>query len=258
MGDPPWLAEVITSGDRARAGRRAGGAPASRPASRPGRPGPARPRRRAPRPGGVPARSARPASSAPRRPRRRCSAICAAAARSATMTANGLAGRVLRRRSSATTAASSARQARWKPPMPLTATMRPATRAATAAPIGSPSRDCPAVPPCQPGSAVGAGDGLRVVAAVEWVVVLRGARRAHREAGHGGHRPVVGQVGDDGVARPAVGARDERMPVSAVGRVAHLAQAVLADRDVGRDERARVVAALAADDLKSLVALGLE
>ena len=59
------------------------------------------------------------------------SAIPRAASRSATITANGLAGRFLRCRSRFRTPGSSARQARWKPPIPLMANTFPATSAAT-------------------------------------------------------------------------------------------------------------------------------
>jgi len=65
------------------------------------------------------------------------STMPAAAPGSATITANGFAGRFLRSRSSATTSPSSARQARWNPPMPFTATTAPASSAAAAAPMGS-------------------------------------------------------------------------------------------------------------------------
>ena len=66
----------------------------------------------------------------------------------------------------------------------------------------------------------------------------RRARGAHREAGHRGRRPVVGEPGRDRVARAAVGTGDERVPVAAVGRVAQVGQAVVADGHVGGDERA--------------------
>ena len=52
-------------------------------------------------------------------------AIACAAGRSATITANGLSPRRFRRRSSATAASLAASQARWYPPMPLTARMPP-------------------------------------------------------------------------------------------------------------------------------------
>ena len=74
--------------------------------------------------------------------------------------------------------------------------------------------------------------------AVERIVVLGRARVAHREVGHGGGEPVVGQAGDDGVPRTAVGACDERVAEPAIGRVAKFAQTVRTDRDVGRNERA--------------------
>ncbi len=93
----------------------------------------------------------------------------------------------------------------------------------------------------QPGAAVVAGDRLGVVAAVGRVGVLPGAGDAHREAGHGGGRPVVGQVQGDGEPGPAVGAGDERVPVAAVGRVGQLGQAVGADGGVGGDQGALAV-----------------
>ena len=78
-----------------------------------------------------------------------------------------------------------------------------------------------------------AGVGLRVEAPIEGVGVFGGARRAQGEHGHGGARPVVGQLADDGVARPAVGAVDEGVVVASVGRIKKLTQAVGAGGDVG-------------------------
>ncbi len=88
--------------------------------------------------------------------------------------------------------------------------------------------------PQQPdaGSAVVAGDGLRVEAPVARVPVLAGAPLAHREPRHRGVGPVVGQPGDDGEARSAVRAGDERVPVAAVRRVGQLAQTGVAGRGV--------------------------
>ena len=74
-------------------------------------------------------------------------------------------------------------------------------------------------------------------AAVGGVVVLRLARVAHAEGGHRRPRPVVGNVTDNGEARPAVGAVDEGVEVTAVARVKELAQAVSADGDVRRNQR---------------------
>ena len=75
-------------------------------------------------------------------------------------------------------------------------------------------------------------------AAIPGIGVLLGARLAHREPRHGGGRAVVGQSGGDGEPRAAVRAGDERVPEPAIGRVTELGQAVVADRHVGRDERA--------------------
>ncbi len=55
-----------------------------------------------------------------------------AAATSAAMSANGRSSRCLRARSRATAGPSSARHARWKPPIPFTATIAPAARARAA------------------------------------------------------------------------------------------------------------------------------
>lgn len=105
--------------------------------------------------------------------------------------------------------------------------------------------------PRQPWPAVGAGDGLCVVAPVGRVGVLGGAGLAHREAGHRRGRSVVRQVGDDGVTGAAVGAGDERVAVAPVSRVAHLAQTVGAGGDVRRHQGAGAVVVVAADDLEA-------
>ena len=82
-----------------------------------------------------------------------------------------------------------------------------------------------------------AGIGLGVEAAVERIGVLGGALLAHGEGRHGRGHPVIGQVVDDGEARPAVRAVDERIPVAAIVGVEQLAHAVLARGKLGRDER---------------------
>ncbi|CAM5687589.1 hypothetical protein SAFG77S_04908 [Streptomyces afghaniensis] len=87
----------------------------------------------------------------------------------------------------------------------------------------------------QPRTAAGAGHGLGVEAAVEGIAVLPGAVGAHREAGHGGDRPVVRHARGDGEAGPAVGAGDERVPVPAAGRIGQVPQTVRAGRRVGRE-----------------------
>ena len=83
----------------------------------------------------------------------------------------------------------------------------------------------------------GAADGLGVEAPVGRILVLAAAVGAHVERGHRRVRPVVGHRADDREARPAVRAVHERVAVAPVGGVEELAEAVVAGRDVGRDER---------------------
>ena len=90
-----------------------------------------------------------------------------------------------------------------------------------------------------PRAAGGARVGLRVEATVGRVVVLRLARRAHREPGHRRQRPVVGDAAHDREPRAAVRAVDERVPEAPVARIAQLREAVRARRGVRRHQRRR-------------------
>ena len=91
----------------------------------------------------------------------------------------------------------------------------------------------------QPRPAVGAADrSARGSGGRPGSAYSRRTGRAHREAGHRRGRPVVREPGDDRVARAAVGAGDERVPVAPVARVAQVGQAVVADGDVRSDEGA--------------------
>ena len=95
-----------------------------------------------------------------------------------------------------------------------------------------------------PGELRSAGEarvGLGMEAPVSRVCVLTGARRAHRKARHGRAGAVVGELVDDGEARPAVGAVDKRVVVPAVFWIKKLAQAVGARGDVGAHERREVL-----------------
>ena len=161
-----------------------------------------------------------------RRPRRR----------RATISANGLSSRCLRARRVATARSSSARQARWKPPMPLTATIAPAESASATAGAGrlGPASGADREPQpraARPGRRSAArGSGGRAGPRT------RPGSAAHiANAGHRGQRTVVRDAADDGEPRAAVGAVDERVAVAAVGRVEQLAQAVRAGRGVRRD-----------------------
>lgn len=99
-----------------------------------------------------------------------------------------------------------------------------------------------------------AGDGLGVESPVSRVRVLACAVGAHREAGHGGVRSVVRESGDDGEARPAVCARDERVPVPTVTGVGHFGEARAARGRVRGDERARRSLRTRGDDGESAAA----
>lgn len=93
----------------------------------------------------------------------------------------------------------------------------------------------------EPRSAIEAGIGLRMIAAIGHVGVLGGALRAHLESAHGGHGAVVGEVLDDGEARSAVRAVDEGVVVTSVLRVEELAYTGVAGGEIGTDERARML-----------------
>ncbi len=171
------------------------------------------------------------------------------------MSANGRSSRCLRARSRATTASSSARQARWNPPTPLTATIAPPSSAWAAAATASGGGEV----------AVGGAAGARHARVARgphsgqafgwaWKRRSRGSSYSAWQAGHivnAGHRrprAVVRDAGDDREARAAVGAVDERVAVAAVGGVEQLGQAGVAGRDVGRDRRVRAAVARARAD----------
>ena len=72
------------------------------------------------------------------------------------------------------------------------------------------------VHPADVRATIPAGVGLRMEAAIERVGVFGGATRAHGEILHGRCGAVVGQRPDDGEARAAIRAVDERIAVAAV------------------------------------------
>ena len=98
-----------------------------------------------------------------------------------------------------------------------------------------------AVAVAQRRSAVRAAHGLGMEPPVGGVGVFAGAIGAHREGRHGGGGTVVWQGGDDGEARAAVGAVDERVAVAPVGRIALFGGTVRAHGDVGGGQRAATV-----------------
>ena len=86
-------------------------------------------------------------------------------------------------------------------------------------------------------TAIPAGVGLRVETAIERIGVFGGATRAHGEILHGRCGAIVGQRPDDGEARAAVRAVDERVAVAAVCGVEQLIQTVVAGGEVGGNQR---------------------
>ena len=94
-----------------------------------------------------------------------------------------------------------------------------------------------------------ARDRLGVEPAVGRILVLRGARRAQREAGQGRRGAIVGHAGHDRQARAAVGAGRERIAIAPPERIEHLGRARRADRRVGGDLGARRPS-LAREDLE--------
>jgi hypothetical protein len=63
---------------------------------------------------------------------------------------------------------------------------------------------------------------------VSGVIVFGLTLAAHPENLHGGMRPVIGNVVDDGVSRTAVRAVDERVVITTIGRFKKLIQTVTA------------------------------
>lgn len=69
--------------------------------------------------------------------------------------------------------------------------------------------------------------------AVRRIMVLRLAIRTHAKAGHGGGRPVVRNILNDGVTRAAIGAVGERITEAAIFGIINIAQAIVAGGDIG-------------------------
>src|SRR5512136_1265405 len=78
------------------------------------------------------------------------------------------------------------------------------------------------IPELEIRTAIRAGIGLRVKAAVTGILVFQAALRAHRERTHRGVDTVVGEGFDDGKTRTAVRAVGERVAVTPVLRAENL------------------------------------
>src|SRR5579883_870067 len=72
--------------------------------------------------------------------------------------------------------------------------------------------------------------------AVQRILVLSLARRAHREALHRSIAPIVRQGFDNAEAWPAICAVGKRIKVTAIRGIENLAPALLAGRNVGHDQ----------------------
>jgi hypothetical protein len=83
--------------------------------------------------------------------------------------------------------------------------------------------------------------------AIGWIVVFALALGAHRERAHGRGRAVVGQGGDDGKARAAVGAVGEGIAEAAVARIEDLGETGRAGGQIRHDQRAFLAAGAFAD-----------
>ena len=105
--------------------------------------------------------------------------------------------------------------------MPFTATMRPARRAVARGEERGLLLERRGLTGLEgdPGPAHRARHRLGVEAAASGILVLGAAGRAEGELGHRRPRAVVGEMADDGVAGPAVGAVDERIAVPPIGGI---------------------------------------
>jgi hypothetical protein len=102
------------------------------------------------------------------------------------------------------------------------------------------------------------GDGLGVEAAIGRIAILARAIVAQGEFLHRGISPIVGQRFDDREARSAIGAVGKGITETPIVRVEDFAQAIVAGRDIGQNERAFPTLIGAFSDLKPCVTNGIE
>ena len=100
-------------------------------------------------------------------------------------------------------------------------------------------------------AAGGAGQWLGVEAAIPRRLVLRAAGIAQREIFHGRIGPVIGHGGDDGIARPALGAVDEGVIETVLCGRCEFFDAVIAGEEIGRDVDFRRGGGITGQDFKS-------
>jgi hypothetical protein len=76
------------------------------------------------------------------------------------------------------------------------------------------------------------------------IMIFPEAVRAHDKTRHSSVRPIIGDGSRYGISRAAVRAVDKGIEVSSVSRIEQFVQAVIADRDIGRDQGKRQTAGL--------------
>ena len=93
---------------------------------------------------------------------------------------------------------------------------------------------------------------LGMISSVFYIVILRIAGRAHREITHRCFGPVIRNILNNRKPWPAVGAVYKRISISPVSRGKHFPQAVIADTDIGRNQRVAKCLPLTGPDFKIL------
>src|SRR5215469_2245082 len=106
-------------------------------------------------------------------------------------------------------------------------------------------------------STIPASIRLRVKPSVGRIIVFGPARAAHFEGSHRGARAVVRNVADNGEPRTAIRTVDEGVAKTAVARIHHFAQALVADGHVRRNERFRRGIQPARKNAKNRIVSGL-
>src|SRR5579884_364303 len=96
----------------------------------------------------------------------------------------------------------------------------------------------------------GTGVGLGMKAPIEWVVVLRLAGWTQWKDTHGCLVTIVGYILNNGEARAAVGAIDERVAVAPVSRIEEFMQTISTGGSIRRDERVAICTRLASGNHK--------
>ena len=160
--------------------------------------------------------------------------------RSRAISANGLSVRCFRSRKRATASAFRASQARWKPPMPLIATIAPELISAAAASMASRRGSIGLCPPSGSssqtfGPQTGQAFGWAWKRRLEGIAILGEAVRAHLERRHARRGAVIRNRPKNRKSRTAMGAIRERIAIAPVRRVADVGHAFGAGGGVGDD-----------------------